>query len=55
MCPLLEMSDEKHKYIDKILYIYNAINTISDQATLSMSIMFSANFTRRQKQFKSLK
>ncbi len=54
MYPLLEMSNGKYKFIDKILYIYNASNPISDHKVRRSEQYTLSNYIKRQKPYNGL-
>jgi glycosyltransferase involved in cell wall biosynthesis len=50
MFPMLEMSGDKHQYIDEVLYIYNRINPLNDdKVNHSMQLRFEQEIRSKKK------
>jgi len=50
MFPMLEMSGNKHRYIDEVLYIYNRTNPLNDdKVNHSMQLGFEREIRGKKK------
>ena len=55
MYPIIEMSGHKHmKFIDKVLYVYNDLNPISDQVVNLDQQLLLAAFIRNKKEYEKI-
>lgn len=54
MIPMLEMSGERTKYIDEILYVYNLKNPLNDHKIDNILQVKTENFIRNKERYKRL-